>query len=569
MRFDRFYNHAELTGLLRSFEAQRPDLVALSAIGSSYEGREVWLATVTNQASGPHHEKPALFVEANIHASEVTASTAALHLLDRLVGGYGGDERVTRALDTRCFYVVARADPDGAELALAARPRFIRSSARPWPRRRPADGLVEEDMDGDGRVLTMRIPDRHGPWRPSTEDSRLLVARAPDDPGGDGCYRLLPEGRVHNFDGVLVPVAPPLEGLDLNRQFPMEWRPDGEQPGSGPYPTSEPEVRALAQAVAERPNICAYLAYHTAGGAHLRPYATHPDDHFPTEDLRLYTEVGRRATALTGYRAVSVYHDFRSDPKKVPTGGSDDWTYDHLGILSWTTEFWSPLPKAGITEYRLLDWFRDHRPEDEMALLRWCDATLGPGVGYVDWYPYQHPQLGPVELGGWDYFRVWTNPPAALIEAEIEPHADFALLQLLMSPRLELHSATVDEVGPGLWRVRLVVRNTGWLATNVTQRALERDAVRPVEAEIVLPSGASLAAGAARVELGQLTGRADKQNSLYAGDPTTDWAMAEWVVRAPTPGAIRVEARHPRAGVVRAELEVPPSHVPSHLPGSC
>lgn len=556
MRFDRLYDYRELTAALEALGGLRPDLLRLSSIGRSYEGREIWLATVTNADTGPDSEKPALFVEANIHAGEITASTAALHLLHRLVTGYGSDAKVTRALDTRCCYVVPRANPDGAELALAARPRFIRASTRPWPDAEQRDGLIEEDMDGDGRILTMRIADPHGPWRECPQDRRLLVPREPDDEGGDGCYRLLPEGRVQNYDGVLVPLAPVLEGIDLNRQFPMGWRTLGDQPGAGPYPTSEPETRALAQAVAERPNLCAYLAYHTAGAAYLRPYAAHADEELPTEDLRLYQEIGRRATALTGYRTVSVFHDFRDDPKEVATGGSDDWAYDHLGLLAWTTEFWSPLPKAGISDYRLLDWFRDHSVEEDLAVLRWCDDTLGRGVGYIDWYPFQHPQLGPVELGGWDYFRVWTNPPAALMEAEIQPHTEFALLQLLMSPRLERHSVSVEALEGGVWRVRLVVRNTGWLATNVTQRALDRKAVHPVEARIVVPAdtGASLVSGVTRVELGQLTGRAAKRNALYSSDPTTDWAKAEWIVRAAAGTTVRLEARHPRAGRVRVEV---------------
>ena len=57
-------------------------------------------AAVTNFDTGPDLEKPAFLVEANIHAIEVTGSTAALHLLHRLLTGYGSDERVTRARST-------------------------------------------------------------------------------------------------------------------------------------------------------------------------------------------------------------------------------------------------------------------------------------------------------------------------------------------------------------------------------------------------------------------------------------------------------------------------------------
>jgi murein tripeptide amidase MpaA len=37
-------------------------------------------------------------------------------------------------MDTRAFYIVPRLNPDGVELALADRPKFVRSSVRPYPR---------------------------------------------------------------------------------------------------------------------------------------------------------------------------------------------------------------------------------------------------------------------------------------------------------------------------------------------------------------------------------------------------------------------------------------------------
>src|SRR4030095_6674617 len=136
---------------------ERPEIFRVESIGKSYEGRDIWLATVTNVETGPDIEKPGFLVEPNITALEVTGTTAALHLLDKLLRGYGSDPKVTRCLDSRVFYVVPRLNPDGAELALADRPRFVRSSVRPYPRLDEQDGLHEEDIDGDGGILMMRL----------------------------------------------------------------------------------------------------------------------------------------------------------------------------------------------------------------------------------------------------------------------------------------------------------------------------------------------------------------------------------------------------------------------------
>jgi murein tripeptide amidase MpaA len=552
--FDRFYRYDELTEILQGWAEERPELYKLASIGKSYEGRDIWLATVTNFETGPDLEKPAFLIEANIHAIEVTGATAALHLIDRLLSGYGKEERITRVLDTRAFYVIPRLSPDGAELALADRPRFIRSSTRPWPLFDEQDGLYEEDLDGDGRILMMRMPDPNGSWKPHADDPRMMVRRDAVDEGGT-YYRMLWEGRIRNFDGVTIKVAPPLEGLDLNRNFPMEWAVEGEQHGAGPYPTSEPEIRAMVQAIVDRPNITGHIAYHTFSGVHLRPYGGYPDDHYPTNDLRTYQLIGEEATKLTGYPAISVFHDFKYHPKQTIKGSAHDWLYDHLGVISWTTEFWSPQRRAGIDEYQYIDWLRDHSVEDDLKLLRWSDEQLD-GKGYVDWYPFEHEQLGQVELGGWDLMHCWANVPQQFLEEEIAPHSELAIWHLLISPRLEIRSLDVEALGEDNWLVRLVVENTGWLPTSVSEKAVERKAVRELEAEILLPDGAKVIGGERKATLGQLDGRVHRRSLIWweNDDATSDRAKAEWVVEAPAGSTVTVEARHQRAGALRREL---------------
>ncbi len=70
-RFDRYYRYDDLTRLLSAYAQEHPDLIRLESIGKSFEGRDIWLVTVTNVATGPAAEKPALWVDGNIHASEV------------------------------------------------------------------------------------------------------------------------------------------------------------------------------------------------------------------------------------------------------------------------------------------------------------------------------------------------------------------------------------------------------------------------------------------------------------------------------------------------------------------
>jgi murein tripeptide amidase MpaA len=556
LRFDRYYRYAELTEQLRALQAAYPDLAELSSLGSSHEGRDVWLMTVTCQKTGPASEKPALWIDGNIHASEVSPSAACLYLLKTLLEGYGTREDVTRALDTRAFYICPRVNPDGAEWALADQPKIIRSSTRPHPYDEEAiEGLEQADVDGDGRMLWMRVPDDNGPWKVSAEEPRLLVRREPTEAGGR-YYRLLPEGTLRDYDGVTLSVAPRRESLDLNRNFPANWRPEGEQQGAGPYPASEPEVRNVVAFIASHKNITGGITFHTWSGVLLRPYSHKPDEAFAAEDLWTYQKIGAKGTELTGYPNISVFHDFKYHPKQVITGAFDDWLFDHLGVFAWTVEIWSPQAQAGIEGYKFIDWFREHPVEDDLKLLRWSDEKLA-GRGYVDWYPFEHPQLGPVELGGWDMLYAWRNPPPEFLEQEVAKFPEWCLWHLLISPKLELHSQEVTPLGEGLCRVRVVVQNTGWLPTYVTKQAEALKAVRGVVSEVALPEGATLAAGKLREVHGQLEGRAYKGSApggFTVADATTDRLKLEWVVHAPAGGELGVTVRHERAGVVRCSL---------------
>ncbi len=554
-RFDTFLKYEALTRLLFDYADAHPNLVSVDSIGKSHEGRDIWVVTLTNSATGAAIDKPAFWCDGNIHAAELTASTAVLYYLHQLVSGYGSDAKATRLLDTRALYLCPRLNPDGAELALADRPRHIRSSTRAYPfDEPPVEGLTMEDVDGDGRILTMRIPDPHGAYKKCDKDARLMVPREPGEFGGE-YYRLMPEGTLKNWDGLTVKVNRDVEGLDLNRNFPSYWRQEFEQVGAGPYPTSEPEVRAMVDFVIAHPNIGAGISYHTHSGVILRPMGTCSDDDMIPEDLWSYQRFSKLGSELTGYPAVSIWHEFKYHPKEV-IGGTQDWLYEHLGALFWVVEIWSPNQAADISGYKWIDWFREHPVDDELKLLKWSDEQCG-GQAHVDWQPFTHPQLGAVEIGGWDRMNYWRNPPPHLREREAARFPAWLTQIGLTLPKLEVLFATAEALGPTTWRVRFAVGNAGYLPANVSKRALERKAARPCVFEIGLPEGATLRSGKPRIDGPQLEGHAAK-NSLLAFLPTreitADRALAEWTVEAPAGTVLSLQETAARAGTVRAEV---------------
>ena len=177
--------------------AAHPELMTLETAGHVARGpRRSGSRRSPTPPTGPHDEKPALFVEANIHATEITASTAALHLVHHLARGYGTDDAVTRALDTRTFYVIPRAQPRRRRAGARARiPTYLRSSTRIYPR--------PDQQPGPRRAgRRRRRPHPHACASPtrtargrSTPTTRACSCRAALDEVGPGdYYRLLPEG---------------------------------------------------------------------------------------------------------------------------------------------------------------------------------------------------------------------------------------------------------------------------------------------------------------------------------------------------------------------------------------
>jgi len=555
-----YFDFQALSDWVQQAASRWPDWVRLSSLGNSYEGRPLWCLTVTDWRTGHDRERSALWVDGNLHASELSGSNACLHLVQHLV------EEQQELLGRVAFYVVPRVCPDGAELTLAGQPQFLRSSVRPYPYTDPVGcGIQPADINGDGKVLFMRVADPLGPWKACPEDPRLLTRRDPGDRQGP-FYRLLPEGHwVGPYDGLTMQSAPKKQTLDLNRNFPIRWRPEHEQAGAGNFPASEPEVRHCVQFLVDHPNVCQAVTFHTFSGVILRPSSLDPDDALDPKDLATYKFFGERGSLWSGYPLLSVYHDFRYHPKEVITGTFDDWIYDTLGAYAWTVEIWSVLRQAGITsgldcntprgEHRFIRWFEQHPIEEELQLLRWCDEQL-QGQGFVDWQPFAHPTLGEVEIGGWDMFYLFRNPPLQFLKAELEPLTRWVTWLAQANPQLQLFQESVECIGPDLFALQLVIDNAGWLPTYGSQKALQRKVVRGVRVQLELGDPCQLVQGHLEQELGQLEGIASRPSSplWHKGDSSDQRLKVNWVVRASAGCRVKWHARHERAGSLRGEF---------------
>ena len=536
--FSKFYRYDEMVKLLRSFEGEFPELAELEVIGRSYEDREIWALTVTSKSTGRSLDKPGFYVDAAIHGSEVTGTTVALYFAWLLLSQHGVDSVLTDLVGSVSFYIIPMVSPDGVEQELST-PDWVRSGTRMYPYEEPRDGLYREDIDGDGQIVSMRIEDPSGGWKTSERDARLLVPRRFHDTRGP-FYRVYPEGTVRNFDGVEVTEAPARYGLDFNRNYPANWQSEVTQPGAGEYPLSESETRAVAEFFTRHANICGVHALHTGMESIIRPPETLTDSEMNAADLRRVCEIGQFGAEATGYVLFSC-RQF-NDEMSVAHGDLHTWAYEQLGLIVFVDELWDVRSRGNVS---CIELARMHREGDldglelaEVTALRWNDDELS-GAGFVNRRSFEHPQLGPVEIGGWKK-EVLHNAPLHSLAGIAQNLTRFLIAYAQASPQLHAEICEAERIAENTYRLAVAVRNTGYLPTNVTERALEMDQAPSVQARIKVGIGDEVLTGNATEMLGHLGG--------YGGR-----RKVEWIIRFGAEPKATVTIAGTRAGVVRLE----------------
>lgn len=87
--FNRYFTNEELQAVLAEWAQAYPALVQLGELGKSHEGKPIPLLTLTNTEIGADTDKAAIWIDANIHATEIAGTTVALHIAHTLLCGHG------------------------------------------------------------------------------------------------------------------------------------------------------------------------------------------------------------------------------------------------------------------------------------------------------------------------------------------------------------------------------------------------------------------------------------------------------------------------------------------------
>ncbi|NXS90345.1 CBPB2 Carboxypeptidase, partial [Erpornis zantholeuca] len=132
-------------------------------------------------------------------------------------------------------------------------------------------------------------------------------------------------------------------GTDMNRNFDAHWCGPGashyecHETYCGPYPESEPEVKAVARFVRDhKDTIKAYITMHSYSQLVLFPYSYTTNKSKDHEELESLAQKAAKAIKRTTWK--TYRHGAGAQTIYLAPGGSDDWAYD-LGIkYSFTFE---------------------------------------------------------------------------------------------------------------------------------------------------------------------------------------------------------------------------------------
>ncbi len=225
------------------------------------------MARVAGPGGADPDSRPAVFVGANIAGFHNAGTEAALDLIRDLVEAPAGSP-AAKLLATTTFYVAPALNPDAHD-AIFGKLR-VRRGGNDMKVDHDVDGLTGEDppddLNGDGMITRMRIPDPAGGWLADATDPRVLV-KADAMEQRAGAYRIETEGKDDDGDGELNEDG--TDGVWPDKNFPHAF--PYSTPEAGPWSSYAPETKAVMDFLLGRRNVALAVVYGPANNLLAAP----------------------------------------------------------------------------------------------------------------------------------------------------------------------------------------------------------------------------------------------------------------------------------------------------------
>ncbi len=474
--WNRYYSSEGLWDWMKKIAQAHPHLAKIESIGKSVEGRDILNLTITDFSTGKDTDKPAMWIDGNIHSNEIQGGEFSLYAAWYLTEMHGDNDFVKQLLKDKTFYITPTINPD-------ARNNFFKepntaSSPRSGMLVLDNDGDGEngedrmDDLDGDGHITQMIRKSSTGRFIKDPLDSRRLMQVGPDQVGE---YEMLGQEGIDN-DGDGQVNEDGIGYYDPNRDWGWNWQPDYIQRGALKYPFTLPENRAVMEFVMKHPNIAGAQSFHNSGGMILRgPGAEEDVNTYNREDIRIYDAIGKIGEEMIpGYRYLTVYKDLYS-----VFGGELDWFYGNRGIFTYSNEL--------MVSYLYFNKQAGRGNQEEQLKV---DELLTFGDAFVNYKEFKHPQFGTVEIGGFKK-TFGRAHPGFLLEQDAHRNVAFTLYHAYHTPKLSITDVKEVDLGGGLKEVTATIFNERMVPTHASQD-LKHQIERP---DYVTISGAKVVAG--------------------------------------------------------------------------
>ncbi len=459
-KFEQFPNFVTLKETLFALAEAAPNLMKISVLGHSPENRELFLVTLTDFSAGSPEDRPAIYVQSDIHALEI-GRTHLLYAIKNLLKLHEKDGILSR----KTFYIIPSINPDHVENVIRYGMPFIRSSME-FHSNLP-NVLCPADIDGNGKILWMRRKCPKGKFAIDPKDPRLMIPRTPETQGP--FYEILPEGIIENWsgDGEFSVIT----SRNWNRAFPSQWLPD--YPSCGAYPMNEPELRIVGDFLASKPNICGAVSLHVGGDCIVAP----PNRAKLTlGDTALMKQIGKEGCEATKTPYVlscelQVPPWVWEWPSAERPGTFVDYCYEQYGIPSFDLELSGLYASVG-TRFEDIASLRNYEEFNELQrkTMAFYDQQTNVPPLYEPWQKFEHPQLGEVELGGLYHHILYTRLLSELPQEGAEM-ADFLIRFSNFTPQAALEELQIEKLpGDQLYEIRICAVNAGQRPTQLTDR---------------------------------------------------------------------------------------------------